>query len=314
MQLLKLKPVFKDYIWGGDKLKTEFNKDTDIYPLAESWELSCHKNGLSTLSDNPDITLADYIKNNKSITGKNYKKFDAFPVLLKLIDAKQNLSVQVHPDDRYARKNEGQYGKTEIWYVLSAEEGAKLIYGLSRKVSKKELKKHIENETLTDIVNEVEVKAGDLFLIKPGMLHAIGKGIVLAELQQNSDVTYRVYDYGRKDANGNARELHINKACDVVKYIKPFNLNIETKQTDEYMYEKLIECEYFNFYKIEIKLKYILKMTEKTFFNVLCIDGEAIMTSGEDKQKIKKGDSYFCPAGDYQVLIEGNCKLLLASI
>ena len=207
MEPLKLKPAFQDYIWGGDKLRTDFGKESTLDRIAESWELSCHPAGLSTISTSlyRGKTLQDYLEQDWAArVGEGAAKYSVFPVLIKLIDAQQDLSVQVHPDDRYAREHEnGASGKTECWYVVDCEDGAALAYGFSRELTKEEFRTHIQDGTLLDYVRLVPVKKGDVFFIEAGTLHAIGAGVVIAEIQQNSNLTYRVYDYERVDDDGN---------------------------------------------------------------------------------------------------------------
>ena len=211
MDILKLQPVFKDYIWGGTRLRDEYGFESPLEKLAEGWMLSCHKDGENTVlnGEYKGKTLSELIKDNPEFLGENGKKFEYFPILIKLIDAKNDLSVQVHPDNEYALRVEKEYGKTECWYILDCDEGAELIYGFNKKISSEEFKKKIADNTFLDTVNKVKVKKGDLFFIEAGTLHAIGKGILLAEIQQNSNTTYRVYDYGRLGADGKPRELHI---------------------------------------------------------------------------------------------------------
>ena len=192
MSVLKLSPAFKDYIWGGTKLRDDFAKDCDFEKIAESWELSCHKDGNSVVSNGDDagLTLAEYIeKHGKSVLGTNCERFENFPILIKLIDAKDNLSVQVHPNNDYAMRVEGEYGKTEMWYIVDCDEGATLLYGFKKEISKDEFAKRIADNTLLEVTNAVPVKKGDVFFIEAGTLHAIGKGILIAEIQQN---TYRI--------------------------------------------------------------------------------------------------------------------------
>lgn len=221
MEILKLNPVFKDYIWGGTRLRDDFGLKTDINPVAEGWMLACHKDGMNTIDggEYDGKTLESVIKegDKSKIAGTNSEKFPYFPVLIKLIDAKDNLSVQVHPDNEYAARVEHEFGKTEMWYVLDAAPGATLIYGFKNKIGKEEFKQAIESNTLLDVLNVVEVKKGDMFFIEAGTVHAIGKGALIAEIQQNSNSTYRVYDYGRLGKDGKPRELHIQKAIDVSK-------------------------------------------------------------------------------------------------
>ena len=214
---LFLEPSFKNYLWGGMRLKTDFNKQTGLVPLAESWELSCHKDGQSRIANGEftGVLLWDFLSSHPNAMGTKATSYAYFPLLIKLIDAKDNLSVQVHPDNAYALQNEGESGKTELWYIVDCEEGASLFYGFARAVSKDEFRRHIEDETLPEILNRVPVHKGDVFYIPAGTLHAIGKGILIAEIQQSSNSTYRVYDYGRVATDGNPRPLHIEKALDV---------------------------------------------------------------------------------------------------
>ena len=208
MAVLKLQAPTKDYLWGGNRLVDEFGKRPAGDVTAESWELSCYP-GCESVIENGEFagkTLTDYInEKGKNVLGKNCEKFRDFPILIKLIDARKDLSLQVHPSDDYALKKEGQYGKTEMWYIIDAKDNAFLYYGFKREISKEEFRKRIENQTLTEVLNAYPVSKGDVVFIEADTLHAIGEGILLAEIQENSDITYRVYDYGRRDKNGNLR-------------------------------------------------------------------------------------------------------------
>lgn len=224
MSILRLSPACKSYLWGGNKLKKEFHKSFSGPILAETWELSCHPDGPSTIVSgvHKGQTLREYLTEAGSqALGTNCARFEDFPILIKLIDASKELSVQVHPNNAYAKKNEHQYGKTEMWYVIDCEPGAFLYYGLKKHVSKEEFRQHIADNTLDQILNAVSVHKGDTFFIAAGTIHAIGKGIVIAEIQQNSNVTYRVYDYGRIGADGKPRDLHVDKALDVAHLEPP---------------------------------------------------------------------------------------------
>ena len=234
MPILKLTPSCKDYLWGGSRLRTDFGIKSDLDPLAEAWVLSCHPDGASYLPDG--TTLAAYIAAHPGCLGTDCDRFEQFPILTKFIDAKQNISVQVHPSNDYALKNEHQYGKTEMWYVLDCLPGAYLYYGFDHEISKEELAERIKNNTLTEVLNAVPVHKGDCFFIPSGTLHAICKGIVIAEVQQNSNVTYRVYDYGRVGADGKPRALHIEKALDVTRRTPPQKQDFGSH---------LAQCEYF---------------------------------------------------------------------
>lgn len=236
----RLYPVCKDYIWGGTKLREKYGKVTDADPCAESWELSFHKDGLTKIGDGR--TLAEAIT-AKDI-GSRAEKFPFFPTLIKFIDAKADLSVQVHPSDEYALKNEGSFGKTEMWYIVEADEGAGIYLGFKRNVTKKEFEAAIKEKSLTDLLNFYPVKPGESYFIPSGTIHAIGRGCLICEIQQNSNLTYRVYDYGRRDKFGNERELHVEKALAVT--------NLEKFERQESCSEKIAECEYFTVTKLTV--------------------------------------------------------------
>ena len=317
MEILKLNPVFKDYIWGGTRLRDDFGLKTDINPVAEGWMLACHKDGMNTIDggEYDGKTLESIIKEGgkSKIAGTNSEKFPYFPVLIKLIDAKDNLSVQVHPDNEYAARVEHEFGKTEMWYVLDAAPGATLIYGFKNKIGKEEFKQAIESNTLLDVLNVVEVKKGDMFFIEAGTVHAIGKGALIAEIQQNSNSTYRVYDYGRLGKDGKPRELHIQKAIDVsktepAKYgTKPYGKKEEISGGTRQM---LTECPLFSVYNYELCGKVELNANEESFNHILVVDGSGKIGGRE----FKKGDSFFVPAnyGNYE--IDGNGEFILTKV
>ena len=298
MAVLKLTPAFKDYLWGGTRLRDDFQKDCDFDKIAESWELSCHKDGPSTIANGEfkGLTLSEYIdKAGKSVLGTDCEKFENFPILIKLIDAKDNLSVQVHPDNEYAQRVEGEYGKTEMWYIVDCDEGATLLYGFKDTITKDEFAQRIADNTLLEVTNAVPVKKGDVFFIQAGTLHAIGKGILIAEIQQNSNTTYRIYDYGRVGKDGKPRELHVEKAKDVTD-LCPAKAYPETpvEQKDGYTSKLLSSCDYFTTYAVDVDSKAVLEADEKSFLSLLILDGECEITA-DDTVKAKKGDSIFCP-------------------
>lgn len=313
MAIVKLRPSCKDYLWGGQKLKTEFHKDYDGEILAETWELSCHRDGPSYIADGEyaGATLEEYIvMEGRKILGRHAGKFQQFPLLIKFIDAAQDLSVQVHPCDEFALKNEQQYGKTEMWYVVDCEEDASLYYGFSREVSREELKKRIQNKTLLEVLNKVYVQKGDVLFIEPGTIHAIGKGCVIAEIQQNSNVTYRVYDYGRKGKDGKERDLHIEKALQVTNLVP-----IRRSKTFE---PHLAECEYFTVDKLVLDGRIMKKMSgtldKSTFVSVLAVSGEGLVRSGDETVVFQKGDSVFLTADTGNYEIEGKCEALITTL
>ena len=297
MQIEKLYSECKDYIWGGKKLKTKYGKQTDKTLCAESWELSFHKDGLTRLANGK--TLAETV--TKKDLGENVKDFPFFLVLIKFIDAKENLSVQVHPSDEYALANENSFGKTEMWYIVEAEEGAGIYLGFNRDVTIEEYETAIKEKRLTELLNFYEVKAGECYFIPSGTIHAIGKGCLICEIQQNSNLTYRVYDYGRKDKNGNTRELHIDKA------LKVTNLHRFEPITFE---DCLGKCEYFTVQKYEIDSELNSFTDEKSFHCLTCVKGNGFI---EDLE-IKQGDSCFVPANFGTYRLDGNLEIILTKI
>lgn len=318
--IFKLKPALKDYLWGGTKLKTEFGFESNMEKVAEGWMLSCHKDGENIIENGEykGKTLSEAIAlSGKDILGENGAKFDFFPILIKLIDAKSDLSVQVHPDNEYALKNEGEYGKTECWYILDCEKNAELIYGFKEKISSQEFKKRIEDNTFLDVVNKVKVNKGDLFFIEAGTLHAIGGGILLAEIQQNSNTTYRVYDYNRRDKDGNLRPLHTDKAIDVTcceppRYdTKPVG---KIKEFDGFSTQLLTGCELFNVTDIEITEKAELTADEKSFVSLLVTNGSGKISCSGEEISAKKGDSFFISASSGKITIDGKMSVIQTKV
>ncbi|MBO5376776.1 MAG: class I mannose-6-phosphate isomerase [Ruminiclostridium sp.] len=316
MYILKLIAPCKDYLWGGTRLRDEYGKKSDKDKLAESWELSCHKDGQSVIANGEfeGKTLAEYIdKCGKDILGKNCEKIEYFPILIKLIDAKDNLSVQVHPDNEYAMRVEGEYGKTEMWYIVDCEEGAELLYGFKKEISREEFAERIADNTLLEVTNNVPVHKGDVFFIDAGTLHAIGKGILIAEIQQNSNTTYRIYDYGRVGADGKPRELHVEKACEVTKLTPPVRSTKpmgEKVAKDGYSTTLLATSEYFNVNKLEISEKAEIDVTEKSFVSLLCLDG----TFEVNDITLIKGESCFIPASYGKVIIKGTGEIIATDL
>ncbi|NCB51964.1 MAG: mannose-6-phosphate isomerase [Clostridia bacterium] len=309
MPILKLSPSCKSYLWGGSKLKDIFHKSYEGEVLAETWELSCHKEGESFISEGPfqGITLSSYIeRHGKQILGTNCGRFEQFPIIIKLIDAKEQLSVQVHPDDNYALEREGQYGKTELWYVVDTEDNAELYCGFCREITKDEFIQHIRESRLPEVLQSHKVKMGDVFLIEAGTIHAIGGGIVIAEIQQNSTLTYRVYDYGRCDSGGKTRPLHIEKALDVIHF-KP--------QAKAYDFGgHLGSCSYFTVDKIGVDVQHHGNASQKSFLHLLILDGEGTLSDTCGSTAFQRGDSLFICAGTGNFSIRGQCQALQTSI
>ena len=306
MPVFKLLPACKYYIWGGQRLKTDFGIESNLEPLAEAWVLSCHPDGPSVLADGPDagLTLPAYIqKAGPQVLGTNCRQFEDFPMLIKLIDARQNLSVQVHPSDAYARSHEGQYGKTEMWVVLSALPGAFLYYGFQQEVSEEELARRVADGTLTQVLRAVPVKSGDVFFIPSGTLHAIGAGMVIAEIQQNSNVTYRVFDYGRLGADGKPRALHVEKALAVADRGPVAQMDFG---------EHLGQCRYFTTDGHDGAFSAVCG--EASFHALLVTDGCGELINGSVHRTVKKGECFFLPAGSGVYSVEGNCQTLISYV
>lgn len=318
MYPLKLKPAFKDYLWGGTKLRNDFNKDCDFDKIAESWELSCHKDGNSIISNGEysEKTLAEFIETcGQNVLGTNCDRFDNFPILIKLIDAKDNLSVQVHPENEYALRVEREYGKTEMWYIVDCDEGAELLYGFKSEINKDEFARRIKDNTLLDVTESVPVKKGDVFFIAAGTLHAIGKGILIAEIQQNSNTTYRIYDYGRVGADGKPRELHIDKAVDVTKLCKASSYPVSDSYEENGAVKKLLsKCEYFTVYSVEVSENADFLADDTSFESLLILDGNVTLTCGDNILELIKGDSVFIPAGCGKYSVNGKCSLIFTRI
>ena len=298
MNIQKLIPVCKDYLWGGSKLKESYGKNCPQDPCAESWELSFHPDGQTLLPDGKtlqeSVTLVEL--------GTNTQNFPFFPVLIKFIDAKSNLSVQVHPSDEYALTHENSFGKTEMWYIAEADEGAGIYLGFNREVTEEEFKSAIQNNTLTDLLRFYPVKAGECYFIPAGTIHAIGAGCLICEIQQNSNLTYRVYDYGRLDKNGNPRELHVDKAMLVTNRTacEPRSLSANT----------LGISKYFNVRKLEVSGETTLSATPKSFHCVTCTRGEGQIND----EAIRQGDSFFVPAGFGAYTLGGDMTVIVTDI
>ena len=316
-----LKPAGKDYIWGGNRLNEDFKKNIDMDPLAETWECSTHPDGQSYVASGEYTgkKLGDVLKKHPEFLGTHPKSNGDLPILVKFIDAKKDLSVQVHPDDEYAFKYEnGQLGKTEMWYVLDATKDAALVYGFKYNMNKSDIKKSIKDGTIEKYLNKVSVKKGDLFYITPGTVHAIGAGALIAEIQENSNLTYRLYDYNRVDKNGKLRQLHIDKALDILNV----NAAKELKQTGRIFIHKnglssefLFRCKYFEVYKENVNTQnirqlYKFKTSFNSFHTLLCVDGCGIIMYDKESIPFFKGDCIFVPANSVEIRIHGIASFL----
>lgn len=317
MEILKLKPVGKDYLWGGTKLKEKYGKDCDLTPLAETWECSTHPNGLSIVLNGKykDKTLAFVLKKHPEYLGK-YKKRKSLPILVKFIDANQDLSVQVHPNDKQAMKLEKQSGKAETWYVVEAEEGAKLVYGFEHPVTEKILTEAVETGEIEKHLHFENVQAGDTFYMPAGTVHAIGKGMLLVEVQESSDVTYHIYDYDRVDKNGNKCKLDFEKALQVMNMQPTRERIVRNKLVryfDGYSEQVLINCKAFNVKKLQIHKVCEYTVDKTCFEHLLCIEGSGrIETADANEYPFETGESLFIPANTGCIKIKGECTVILS--
>lgn len=309
IRMIKLKSVYKDYIWGGDKLKALFGRENGGN-LAESWEISVHPDGASMYHpDGAGMCLAsftDYLKSHPQAVDSQGSEF---PVLIKYIDAKQNLSVQVHPDDEYARRKEGDNGKTEMWYIIQADKGAGIYCGFKKDTSKEEFLQKLHEGTLEELLNFIPVESGDCYLIPAGTVHAICAGCVICEVQQSSNVTYRIYDYNRKGADGKPRVLHLDKALEVMDFHR-----FEDKTNGGAYLENqgnamrlLTACKYFKCRELILNGVYEEKNSASfTAVNIIAGEGKA---GGE---AFKAGDSFFIPREE-KFSFSGNAKIIFTT-
>lgn len=317
MEILKLTPTGKDYLWGGTRLREEYGKKIDLTPLAETWECSIHPDGPSYVKNGEfkGMTLAEVLKQHPEYIGTKVKNGE-LPVLVKFIDAKKDLSVQVHPNDEYAGKYEHQNGKTEMWYVIDTEEGASLIYGFQHKVTPEILKKAVETGTLDKHLQKVKVHKGDVFYVPAGTVHGIGAGILVAEIQESSNVTYRVYDYNRVDKSGKKRELHFDKALQVMD----MGVTPEAKQKPRLVKhypgcsrELLCRCKYFETERIQVTKGFSFSVMDNSFQVLMCIDGYSQVETMDTEQKpvrLCKGETVFLPAGIGRCVVVGDATVL----
>lgn len=301
MYPIKFNPILKERLWGGTKLKTLFNKPIETNITGESWEVSAVKGDISVVA-NGDFTgkslqeLIDLYPNE--LLGKHvYEKFGAdFPILIKFIDAREDLSIQVHPNDELAKKRHNSFGKTEMWYVMQADEGAELIVGFNKDVSKEEYQQLLDNEQLTEIMNYEKVTEGDTFFINTGKVHAIGGGIIIAEIQQTSDITYRVYDFNRKDKNGNLRELHTEQALDAIDYQKKDDFKVTYSKSDNYTNE-MVNCPYFITNYLKLTENFEKEIGSQDSFHIyMCVKGSGVISDGKTELTVNQGETVLFPA------------------
>ena len=319
-----LTPSGKDYLWGGRRLKTLFNKTIDLDPLSETWECSTHKDGPSYVYSGPykGLILKELLRIHPEYLGiDNFNTEGEIPILIKFIDAKKDLSVQVHPSDSYANEHEnGQLGKTEMWFVLSHRKDASLVYGFKKDMTKKEVLKALKDNTLQEHLNKVKVKDHETYFIPSGTVHAIGNGIILMEIQENSNLTYRLYDYGRLGKDGKPRELHIQKALEVMnlkKQKEEKGKDLSVFKSKGFTEKELAKCPYFITSDLSLDTTHDKNLvdfqTGKESFEVLiCYKGCGVILNQEEGFTLPffQGDTIFFPADSMKVRLHGQANLI----
>ncbi len=319
---MKLSPVPKEIIWGGMRLKEHYNKVAPFEKIAESWELCVRENDSAIISSGEykGLSLKEYVERDSTAVGTDWQG-ENFPLLIKFIDAESDLSIQVHPDEVYAETHPEAAAKNEVWYILEAEDGAEIVYGFNGEVSRGEFEDAVKSGDIEKTLRRVTVKAGDLFYIPAGQVHAICGGILIAEIQQNSDTTFRIYDYDRVGADGNKRELHVMEALEVVKCYTDEeieNLKYFRRESRRDLLcpsEVLCDCEYFRVTKVGTASEISFAVDERSFVCLLFTDADdAFVMSGEASLEILKGDCVFIPAGMGEVKIRGKSEFLLSEI
>lgn len=306
---LQFDPIFKEKIWGGTQLSTVLGKEcSDISQCGESWEISTVPGDISVVSNGPlkgkrlDHLIHEY---RSALVGKRiyhlYK--EDFPLLIKFLDAQQDLSIQVHPDDELAQKKNYPFGKTEMWYVVDADPDATLITGFNKALDKETFLSHMENDTLEEVLNREKASAGDVFFIPAGRIHTIGKGILIAEIQQTSDITYRIYDFNRTDANGNKRELHLDDAAEALDY--SVYDEYRTRYADFVnVRNAIVESTYFTTNKLKLTTPFVLESDRQSFRILIALDGQVELKWKDGALQMKKGETVLLPASmdDVQIV------------
>lgn len=313
--MVKLTPFYKDSIWGGTRLRDFYGMDCDYDVIAESWMLSAHPAGQSIVASgrHKGKTFSDYLTViGKDALGWKCRPLQNFPILVKFIDAKERLSIQVHPNDDYALEHENEYGKNELWYVMDSDPGAGLYVGFNRDVSREEVARRIREHTILDVLNFYPTKPGDVFYIPAGTVHAIGGGNLICEIQQSSNSTYRLYDYGRVDKFGQQRQLHLNKALDVLDYCKYEPTQVEMESTEQGVL--LARCKYFEAIIYEVTGEARIQLENSKFNSIVCIRGKGLLNLNDLSVDIKAGESVFIPAVDGCLEVVGELSLVMSHI
>ena len=313
---IRFKPILQEKIWGGNKLRDLLNKDTTTDNVGESWEISGVKDNISVVDNGSEAgkSLNELISEYRSelVGDKIYQRFgEDFPLLIKFIDARSDLSVQLHPNDKLAKQRHNSFGKTEMWYVMQADKGSKLNIGFKKDLDKTEYLEYLEKNKITELLNFEEVKKGDSVFINTGKVHAIGSGVLLAEIQQTSDITYRIYDWDRVDSEGKGRELHTALAIDAIDFEKKDDYKL-TYNKEENVSSEIASCEYFttNYLPVQGKIEKDCSQLD-SFVIFMCVDGVSRISLGDHTEILQKGESILIPAIADEVEIEGDKAELL---
>ena len=312
---LRLKPCLRSYLWGGTRLRGEYHKTGDGI-IAESWELSVRADGQTYIDSGAHRgeSLADALHADPCGMAGTRCGMEPFPLLIKLIDARRDLSVQVHPSDETACREKGEQGKTEMWYVVGCEPESTLFLGFSRAVTPDELLRRASDGTICEVLNRVAVHPGDVFFVCPGTVHAIGAGILVAEIQQNSDTTFRVYDYNRLGVDGKPRQLHLERAAEVMNYAPMPDAADTLPPCPPDGVQEVLTCEYFRVRRAEVKTRVSLSTNGESFTHLMCVRGEGNVLCGGNVYPFRQGDSYFLPAALGEYSVQGDCGLVLSGV
>ena len=310
---LQFEPILKERIWGGEKLKTVLNKPIVSNITGESWEISTVEGDVSVVSNGAlaGKSLNELIQENpETLLGTEvFKKFGTqFPLLFKYLDAREDLSIQVHPNDALAKKRHNSFGKTEMWYIMQADENARIIVGFKEKSNPQEYLENLKNKTLLSILDDKKVKSGDVFFLETGTIHAIGAGLVVAEIQQTSDITYRIYDFDRVDAQGNIRELHVDLALEAINYNKIDTYKKYNKETNQS--NTIVDCPYFTTNFIPLDGTISIANDGKSFKVYMCVEGDFEIEQDNAKYQYTKGDTLLIPAAMNPFIIKGKASVL----
>ena len=310
---LQFEPILKERIWGGEKLKTVLNKPIVSKITGESWELSTVEGDISIIANGElkgkSLTsLIDELP-NEILGTEVYKRFGKqFPLLFKYLDAREDLSIQVHPNDELAKKRHNSFGKTEMWYIMQADDDARIIVGFKEKSNANDYLENLKNKTVLSILDDVKVKSGDVFFLETGTVHAIGAGLVAAEIQQTSDITYRLYDFERIDSSGNTRELHVDLALEAINYNvvetqKEYAKNVNESNT-------VVDCPYFTTNFIPLDGAITVSKSGKSFTVYMCVEGTFEIEYNNSKLQYKRGDTVLIPAAMNAFVVQGKASLL----